>query len=206
MAEAVAENLNNDVVSFADTIKKALHLGGTLFMITAITGVILGFVQWGTEDAIKRTELAAKNEALRNVMPDAENFAPVELVANDGTITEIQAGSNNSGVVGHCISVSSKGYGGAVSFVVGILKNGTVRAINILNHSETPGLGAKSTEPAFYGQFENKNNLPLEVVKGVATSDNQIVAISGATITSNAITSGVNSAVEYWNKNLKGAN
>ena len=70
---------------------------------------------------------------------------------------------------------------------------------------EQPGLGAKSTEPAFYGQFENKNNLPLEVVKGVATSDNQIVAISGATITSNAITSGVNSAVEYWNKNLKGA-
>ncbi len=88
-------------------------------------------------------------------------------------------------------------------FVVGVTNKGTVRAINILSHSETPGLGAKSTEPEFYGQFENRAKLPLKVVKGTAEAEDEISAISGATITSNAVTSGVNAAVEYWSKNLK---
>ncbi|MBQ2617784.1 MAG: FMN-binding protein, partial [Synergistaceae bacterium] len=98
-----------------------------------------------------------------------------------------------------------KGYGGQIGFVVGITKDGTVKAINILNHSETPGLGAKSTEPEFYGQFADKSSLPLKVVKGGASNPDEIAAISGATITSNAVTDGVNGAVKYWSENLKGA-
>ena len=203
MSEAL--EATNDKISAGETFKKALHLGGTLFMVTAITGVILGFVQWGTQDAIKRAELAAKNEALQNVMPDAQEFKAVDIATNEN-VTDVQEGLDSSGkVVGHCISVNSKGYGGAVSFIVGITRDGTVRAINILSHSETPGLGAKSTEPAFYGQFENKKSFPLQVVKGAVNNDNEIAAISGATITSNAVTSGVNAAVEYWSKNLKEA-
>ena len=186
-------------------IKKALHLGGTLFMVTAITGVILGFVQWGTQQAIERAELAAKNEALKNVMPDAQEFKAVEITP-DENILDVQAGLNADGEkVGYCISVASKGYGGNVNFMVGILKNGTVRAINILNHSETPGLGAKSTEPEFYTQFDNKSVLPLKVVKGAVNADDEISAISGATITSTAVVMGVNAAVNYWSENLKGA-
>ena len=88
---------------------------------------------------------------------------------------------------------------------MGVTKDGGVKAINILNHSETPGLGAKSTEPEFYEQFNDKEILPLKVVKGAASGADEIAAISGATITSNAVTSGVNAAVEYWNRNLKGA-
>ena len=186
-------------------IKKALHLGGTLFMVTAITGVILGFVQWGTQQAIERAELAAKNEALKNVMPDAQKFEAVQITP-DENILDVQAGLNADGEkVGYCISAASKGYGGNVNFMVGILKNGTVRAINILNHSETPGLGAKSTEPEFYTQFDNKSVLPLKVVKGAVNADDEISAISGATITSTAVVTGVNAAVNYWSENLKGA-
>lgn len=196
---------SNDKVTFADVMKKALHLGGTLFAVTAVTGLILGFVQHFTSIAISRAELEAKNAAFRNVMPDGKTFNAVEVKAGDEFITDIQKAENDSGLVGWCMSVSSKGYGGPVNFIVGITKDGTVKAINILNHSETPGLGAKSTEPEFYGQFNDKSQLPLKVVKGAAENPDEITAISGATITSNAVTGGVNAAVEYWSKNLKGA-
>ena len=193
-----------DKVPFNEVLKKALHLGGTLFAVTAVTGLILGLVQNITQRAIERVELEARNAAFRIVMPAAQNFETFE-VKPDEVISDVQKGTDGSGLVGWCLSVNAKGYGGNVAFIVGITKEGTVKAINILNHSETPGLGAKSTEPEFYEQFNDKSVLPLKVVKGAASNPDEIAAISGATITSNAVTSGVNSAVEYWSRNLKGA-
>ena len=202
MSEAA---VNNDAVSFSDILKKALYLGGTLFAVTAVTGIILGFVEHYTSQAIKQVELAAKTEAFRNVMPIAQTFAPVNLAADDYVI-DVVSGSDSSGVVGWCMTVETKSYGGPLQFIAGIMKDGTVKGINILSHSDTPGLGARSTEPEFYGQFADKSQLPLKVVKGEASAPDEIAAISGATITSTAVTTGVNAAVEYWSKNLKGGN
>ncbi|MCR4818839.1 MAG: RnfABCDGE type electron transport complex subunit G [Fretibacterium sp.] len=189
----------------AETKKKILHLGGTLFLITAVTGLILGVVEWGTRIAIEKAEAEAKAEALRNVMPEATSFAAATLADGAGEmLAEVQqAMDKNGSTAGWCLSISSKGYGGPVNFVVGIANDGTIRGINILSHSETPGLGARSTEPEFYGQFAGKK-APIKVVKGTAEAENEIAAISGATITSTAVTNGVNAAAEYWDKNLKG--
>ena len=200
----MSEAVKNDSVSFSDAMKKALHLGGTLFAVTAVTGLILGLVENVTSKAILQAEIAARNEAFRLVMPAGKTFDEHELKPDD-FVTGVVKASDESGVTGWCLSVSSKGYGGLVGFVVGITKDGTVKAINILSHSETPGLGAKSTEPEFYGQFNDRSALPLKVVKGTASNPDEIAAISGATITSNAVTDEVNAAVEYWSKNLKGA-
>ena len=186
-----------------ELMKKAFHLGGTLFAVTAVTGLILGVVQHYTSIAIKRVEMEAQNAAFRIVLPDGKNFEEFE-VKPDEFVAEIKKADDGSKLVGWCMNVNSKGYGGIVNFIVGITKDGGVKAINILSHSETPGLGAKSTEPEFYGQFADKKATPLKVVKGSASNPDEIVAISGATITSNAVTSGVNAAVEYWAKNLKG--
>ncbi len=183
--------------------EKAIRLGTTLFAVTAITGLLLGLVEWGTRDAILATRANDKSAALQNVMPEAvifNNFNKAEL---NETITDVQEALNDKKErVGWCVSVASKGYGGLVNFVVGIKADGSVRAINILSHSETPGLGAKSTKPEFYTQFNNKDELPLKVVKGAANNPDEIAAISGATVTSNAVTNGVNEAVNYFNQNL----
>ena len=186
-----------------ENIKKALHLGGTLFAVTAVTGLILGVVEHYTSQAIARVEAEARNAAFRIVMPAAQDFATFELKEDD-FVADVQKGTDANGLAGWCMTVNSKGYGGEVNFIVGITKDGNVKAINILNHSETPGLGAKSTEPEFYEQFNDRSDLPLRVAKGSA-GDGEILAISGATITSTAVTTGVNAAVEYWNRNLKGA-
>ena len=193
-----------DKVSFNEVLKKALHLGGTLFAVTAVTGLILGLVQDVTQRAVERVEREARNAAFRIVMPAAQDFETFEVKPND-FVADVQKGTDASGLAGWCLSVNSKGYGGVLNFIVGITKDGNVKAINILNHSETPGLGAKSTEPEFYGQFNDRSVLPLKVVKGSASNPDEIAAISGATITSNAVTNGVNAAVEYWRMNLKGA-
>lgn len=186
--------------------EKSMRLGMTLFTVTAITGLLLGIVEWGTRSAIFNARAQAKAEALRNVMPEGINFKAQVLAPenNNASITDVQEALNAEGqIVGWCVSVSAKGYGGIVNFVVGITKDGAVKAINILSHSETPGLGAKSTQPEFYTQFNDKEKLPLKVVKGAANAPDEIAAISGATVTSRAVTNGVNEAVEYFNKYLK---
>ena len=178
------------------TLRKALHLGGTLFAVTAITGLILGFVEHETRIAIEKAQIEAKAEALQTVMPDADNFKNAAMPVPDDNVTDIQEALKGTENAGYCLTVKSKGFGGMVEFVVGVTDKGSVSGINILSHSETPGLGAKSTEPEFYGQFANRSKLPLKVVKGAAEAEDEIAAISGATITSNAVTSGVNAAVE----------
>lgn len=199
MSEAV---MNNDTVSAADYIKKAIHLGRTLLAVTAITGIILGVVEHYTSQAIKQVELAAKNEAFKNVMPIAQTFNAIDKAESDSVLDIVEA-VGEGGVVGWCMTVETKSYGGPLQFIAGITKDGSVKAINILSHSDTPGLGARATEPEFYGQFTDKSTLPLKVTKGAAGNPDEISAISGATITSTAVVDGVNAAVDYWAKNLK---
>lgn len=89
--------------------------------------------------------------------------------------------------------------------MVGISKDGKITGVEIGNHSETPGLGSKATEPMFKNQYVDKDvSNSLLVVKGSANNDNEISAISGATITSNGVTSGVNAAMKIYNEKLSG--
>ena len=189
----------------SENTKKILRLGLILFTVTAVTGIILGVVYEITLGPILQSQERLKNEALAGALPEAKSFSLVEMVPDsDPVLKEVQKAEEEETLVGYCITVTPKGYGGLIEIVVGITKEGKLRAIRILNLSETPGLGAKATLPAFLGQYENKEVETLSVVKSSPASPEQIQAISGATITSNAVTSGVNAALRYWKQNLKG--
>ena len=95
--------------------------------------------------------------------------------------------------MGYVVLAEPKGYGGAISLVVGIDNDLTVTGIDITNQSETPGLGANCQNPEFMGQFKGKTS-GIAVVKGTA-SGNQIDAITSSTVTSKAVTKGVNDAL-----------
>lgn len=182
---------------------KITKLGVILFAITMITGVILGGVHTMTLKPIAETQLKEKNEALAATLPEATTFKMLKIATNpNGHIKEINVGSDGSKLIGYNITVTPKGYGGSIEMIVGVKADGTLSDIQILNHGETPGLGAKAPEPEFAGQFKNKKVTELEVVKTEASADNQIQAISGATITSKAVTSGVNEALKYVHENL----
>ncbi|MDR1482432.1 MAG: RnfABCDGE type electron transport complex subunit G [Synergistaceae bacterium] len=194
-------------ISGGDSFKKITRLGIILFTMTAITGLILGVVYEITLTPIQQTQARLKTEALAGAMPEADSFSPLEIAdAADPIITEVHEAKNGGELVGYCIVIAPSGYGGPIEMVVGIPDAGGVRAIRILNQTETPGLGAKAPQPQFSGQFDNKESNRLSVVKSTPSEPGDIQAISGATITSNAVTGGVNVALEYWEKELKGGN
>jgi electron transport complex protein RnfG len=182
----------------AEKTGKIFRLGAILFAVTALTGVVLGFVYEITLEPIRRTQERLKNEALSGALPEARSFAPMDIEPGaDPVIRDVQQALDGERPVGYCVTVSPRGYGGPLEVVVGITEKGNLRAIRILSHSETPGLGAKAPLPAFSGQYENKQAESLVVVKTVPAEPDQVQAISGATITSNAVTSGVNAALGY---------
>lgn len=184
--------------------KKIISLGLILFTVTAITGLILGFVHEITAGPIQQTQERLKTEALSGALPEADAFAPAEISGSGTLLTDIQEGKKDGSLAGYCITVTPKGYAGPIELVVGITPDGSVRAIRILNQSETPGLGAKAPLPPFSGQFDNKKADKLTISKAPPSAPDQIQAISGATITSEAVVSGVNAALDYWKKNLAG--
>lgn len=189
-----------------DIIKLAL----VLFVITAIAAVLLGFSNMMTKDAIAE-QIRLENESARKaVMSQAETFEQVD----QNVITEIATALNfddvdvvsevflakaNDEVIGYTLKSLPTGFGGEMAILTGVSLEGKITGITLISHSETPGLGAKATEDSFQDQYTDKPvENPLVVVKTPATQDNEIQAITGSTITSSAVTEGVNLSLEIF--------
>lgn len=196
-------------------IKNAL----ILTLITLIAGAALGVVYEITKAPIAAANEAAKQLAYQEVMPDAASFeayadfdskAAIELMKESGMssneVDEVAVAKDESGeVIGYVITVTNKeGYGGSIKISTGIDVNGTVKGISILAISETAGLGMKATEEDFLVQFRDKAVSQFEYTKTGGNSDNQIDVISGATITTNAVTQNVNASLIYYQNVLGG--
>jgi electron transport complex protein RnfG len=179
-----------------------------LFIITAVAALALGITHAVTEEPIRLQNEQASMEARKAVLPDAQEFLPVDISEYRDeypNVIEVYQGKSGDDTVGYVFKVVSKGYGDDVELFVGIdAKENKVENVSIISHNETPGLGAKAAEPAFLSQYTGKSaDSPLAVVRGNPTQDTQVEAITGATITSKAVTQGVNSAVEFYSQVLK---
>ncbi len=185
-----------------------------LFVITLVSGICLGFVYDVTKGPIEQATIAANNKTYREVLSAAESFETaagseetIETTAEEFNtlgygsvaIESVLEGKDASGtVVGYVInSLSKNSYGGAVKLSIGFDMDGTITGVGIREISDTPGLGLKAKEPAYRDQFIGKNADVLTVTKSGQAADNEINAISGATITSNATTNAVNAALYY---------
>ncbi len=187
-----------------------------LFAITLISGLALGAVYQITKDPIDASLLKSQQDAYRQVFEAADTFeenetetAAIEqssddILANAGDDVAIdgivEAKDSSGSVLGHVVTASSSGFGGSVQVSVGIALDGTVNGIAFPSGlSETAGLGMKALQPDFYEQYSGKQVASFEVTKTGASSDNQINAISSATITSKAVTRAVNGALYFAN-------
>lgn len=190
-----------------------------LFAITLVAGCCLGGVYEITKAPIEAATKAATMEAYKEVLPAAETFDETgmdekiaasadELMSQgygnvyiDAAAAALDASGNS---VGYVVSSTSKdGYGGEVKISVGIDGEGTVTGIAFLSLSETPGLGMNAENDSFKGQFAGKNADKLTVTKTGSAGEDEIQAMSGATITSEAVTNAVNAAI-YFAKNCIG--
>ena len=198
--------------------KQIVHDALVLTAFTLVIGVILGAVYGITKAPIDKANEEAKKEAYQAVFADADSFNQKDYDADeankmvsdagyDDTINDVEEAVDASGnVLGYVITVTAKdGSQGSITFSVGIQNDGTVNGYSITDISETPGLGMKAQEEEFYGQFENKKVDSFTVVKQTPSSDDQIEAITGSTITSKAMANGCNAAILYFQNALGGA-
>lgn len=201
--------------------KKIVHDALVLTAFTLVLGLMLGVVYEITKQPIADAEKAALDEAYKVVFADADSFeedesfdadAAAEMIAasefpND-EITAVNKAIDASGnVLGYVINVTShEGSQADISFSVGIQNDGTLNGYSITSISETPGLGVLVNEEPFYSQFENKTAETYTVVKTAPAADNEIQAVTGATISSRAVTNGVNACLLYFRTALQGGN
>ena len=199
---------------------KLVRDAAILLVITLFSGLILGFVFQITKEPIALAEEKAAKKAYSEVFPSALEFElteelPLDSLSGDSAWLEagyegvsvenvLRALDKDGTLLGYVLTVTShEGYGGDITFTVGIANDGTLNGISILNISETAGLGMKAEE-VLVPQFSNKKVSVFTYTKSGAVSDDQIDAISGATITTKAVTKAVNGGLFFFQTQLGG--
>ncbi len=186
-------------------------------IITLVMGAALGVVYNVTKDPIEKANEKAKTEAYKEVFPDAYEVRNPELdltEINDvikemgythDTIDELNiAIDENKNLIGYVFVVTDdNGYGGEIQMVIGFRNDGTVTGISFLSINETVGLGMEATSEEFKKQFVGKSSTGITYTKQGAVLENQVDALSGATITTSAVCDGVNAAMSIMEA-LKG--
>ncbi|WP_069997969.1 RnfABCDGE type electron transport complex subunit G [Cellulosilyticum sp. I15G10I2] len=175
-------------------MRESLKLGILLFVITAVCAGMLGLINRTTTPVIAQNKADSEQQAMKMLIEEAETFSKVENI-EDEKIKEVYVAKSGEEVIGTIAKVMPNGYGGEITVLIGFDLESQIKGIKILSHTETPGFGANATKPTFIDQFLQKLP-PLKVVKATPQED-EIVAITGATITSDAIVEGVNQAAAY---------
>jgi len=177
MSEAVKKN-------DAGMAKLSITLGA----ICAICALLLGLVNSFTEGVIADNQMKEKMAAMQQVLP-ADDYDPATYAGSDATILSAYKATDGSGSV---IEVDCNGgsFSGTLSIMVGVKADGTVSGVSILTTAETSGLGAKAGDPEFKDQFIGKSG-----TVAVDKDGGEISSISGATITSRAVSTGVTAAL-----------
>lgn len=186
-------------------MKEITKLGLILLLTCVIAALALAVTNEVTKDQIALQRNAANEDARKNILPTADSFKAVdenklnELKSKNQAVAEVFEGYKGDSIVGYTFKTLPTGFSGPVEVMTGIDLDGKVTGVRIGNHQETPGLGANAALPEFHSQYENKSvDSEIEVTKVDPTKENEIQAISGATITSDAVTDGVNIAINTF--------
>lgn len=196
-------------------MRELLRLTVVLTIICSVAATALAFAYALTKEPIAYQQRLKKLKAIRAVQPDYDNepdqdFVDLPLAKNkkgEEVLTRFYLTKKGGVFTGAVFLVSAAGYGGTIDIMLGVTPNGTITGVQVLSHSETPGLGAKITEDNFCGQFKFKN---LTNIKWALKKDGgEIDQITGATIspraTVKAIHKGLLSFAGHKDEILKGS-
>ena len=191
-------------------MRKALKLGLFLCIVAGIAGFAISYVNEFTQPLIEQQMEAKKLNSFQEVYSGIEEVKDESnqyLNSNtDPVLTEVHVVYQDNIPKGVIYMVEPSGYNGKIQLLVGIdIADKKITAIKILSQSETPGLGSQAKESFFRDRFQGKSTVnPLEVVTKEPVGENQVLAITSATITSKAVISGVNVARQHFLDNFGG--
>ncbi len=175
-----------------------------LFVITAVSGGVLGLVYGMTKDTIAEVDQKKNEAAIKAVLPlegDITFKADTLKYAYEGvdmTFPCNLAYDANGNFLGAAVKTNEGGFGGKIEMMVGLLADGTIKGTSVLSHSETPGLGANMTGK-FKDQFVDKN--PASYKLTVKKDGGDVDAITAATITSRAFSKAIDKAYKAFEAN-----
>ncbi len=172
-----------------------LQIALNLTVAGFIAGALLAVTYFFTAPFAEKRRAAVKEETMKELIVSAKNFKPV--ADKPGWF----AAENERGRIGYIIPSEARGYGGTIKILIALDTNERIIDYKILSHNETPGLGERAALPEFRRQFEGKGMGNLEVVKD--HDETKIDAITGATITSRAVTRAVKEGLEKFDEYLK---
>ena len=182
-----------------------LNMFVALFLICIVAGGVLGIVYNATKDPIAAAENAKRTAAIKNVLPEFKTLKTVNVKSamEDAEIPFHLAYDADNNFIGAAVETfTNKGFSGNISLMVGILADGTIKNIYVLQHAETPGLGSKMEEETFKGQFNDKNADSFNF--SVKKDGGDVDAITAATISSRAFCDAVNRALSTFENNKGG--
>lgn len=176
-----------------------LRLSSALLIVALCCALTLALIYYNTAPRIEKQKQMMLERSLNSVL-SADKYEKYE-----NGMVYYEAYDKEGIVVGWCLSLSTKGYGGDINLLVGLDSDKKITGVKILDHMETPGLGSQicevkygQKEAAFLSQFKSKVVENIQLVKG-ETKDN-IQAITGATVSSRAVVEGVRQGVEEFIK------
>lgn len=163
-----------------------------LFAITAIVALLLGLTNYITADKIEAITAEKTAKAFSEVLPGEYSFEELDgnFELDSGKLTGVYEAKNGSALGGYVVRLSVSGSQGDIDMAVGVGTDGKVSGVSIIGMSETAGLGSKASDEGWRSQFIGADSA-LAVNKDGGTID----ALTGATVTSRAVTNGVNSAL-----------
>ncbi len=183
--------------------KQIIKLGLVLSTYCIVAGLALSMTYSITLPQIQYQQKKATEESMKSIYPDATSF---ELCTNeqndpvfhnqmiDGCISIdciYKSFSTDKTFLGYLVKGSSLGYGGPILFIYGLNPDETIHSVSIIEHSETPGLGANVAKSSFLDQFQGKPISDCFVVK------QDVTPITASTITSKALSDGIKKSVSF---------
>ena len=168
-----------------------------------VVSAILGFVNFLTADKIKAIAEEKVQKAMLELIPDS-TFNKVDF-ATDSSIDAVYEGKSSDGTLtGICVQTTFSGSVSDITIIVGVKPDSTISGVKITAIGETAGLGSKANTPEWLNQFKGLSG-KLNLVKNKKEAETDIVAISGATETSTAVTNAVQVALDCAIEYLGGA-
>lgn len=162
------------------SVKDILIPTAVLTIICIVVSAALSITYGITTPIIEGNKKAEANKALIEVLPEADDFDEKTDGLPEG-VTNIYTAKNGAGTV---VKLAVSGYGGPVTMMVGISSEMTISGVTVLENSETQGLGSKAMDPAYTSQYAGKS------------SPDEVESISGATVSSKALKSGIQLAID----------
>lgn len=176
-----------------------------LLLVAGIAGAGLSYVNGLAGPLIEKQILQSKIDSFKEVYPQADKVEDETVLylkdQHNPVVKEVNIAYRSGMPTGVIYAVETKGYSGPISILAGFdIASARISAIKVLNQRETPGLGAKAKEGKFQDRYRDKRTaMALEVTKVAPVRENQVQAITASTITSKAVTLGVNAAREHFN-------